>query len=56
MFDIYVASVFMLMLRMFHNGFQVILGVFASVSNDMFQVFHLSSEYVASVASECFRN
>jgi hypothetical protein len=45
----------MLMLRMFHNGFQVISGVFASVLNDMFQVFHLSSEYDATVASGCFR-
>ena len=38
------------------NGFQVFLGIFFKCFRRMFQVFHLCSLYVATVASGCFKS
>ena len=69
-FHMYVASVFIWMLHMFHtydarvlsgccirlHWFQVFLGVFASVSNACFKCFIFLQTYVACVASECLKS
>jgi hypothetical protein len=52
----YVASVFIWMLRLFVQWFEVFLGVFASVSDACFKYFIFLHMYIVSVASECFKS
>jgi hypothetical protein len=55
MFHTYIASVLFecfVCLQWFSNVFRCFFKCFRS----MFQVFHLSLEYVASVASRCFKS
>jgi hypothetical protein len=52
----YVASVFIWMLRLFVQWFEVFLGVFTSVSDACFKYFIFLHMYIVSIASECFKS